>query len=65
MLLFLISKHLGKNFKFHNIDMSNDILSKFSSFYQVIFIKWMNNLTSESSVPSMIFLMLFGLTQIY
>ena len=38
--LFLIGKHLGKNFKSHNnIDISNDILSKFSSFYQDIFIK--------------------------
>ena len=27
--LFLIDKHLGKNFKFHNnLDISNDILSK-------------------------------------
>ena len=32
--LFLIGKHLGKNFIFHNnIDISNDILSKFPSFY--------------------------------
>ena len=38
--LFLIGKHLGKNFKFHNnIDISNDIISKFPSFYQDIFIK--------------------------
>ena len=35
--LFLIGKHLGKNFIFHNnIDISNDILSKFPSFYQDI-----------------------------
>ena len=41
--LFLIGKHLGKNFKFHNnIDISNDILSKLPSFYQDIFIKWTN-----------------------
>ena len=34
ILLFLIGKHLGKNFKFHNnIDTNNDILSKFTSFY--------------------------------
>ena len=53
MPLFLIRKYLGKNFKFHNnnnnnnsnnnsnnsIDISNDILSKFTSFYQNIFIK--------------------------
>ena len=32
--LFLICKNLGKNFKFHNnIDINNDILSKFPSFY--------------------------------
>ena len=38
--LFLMGKHLGKNFKFHNnIDIINDILSKFPSFYQDIFIK--------------------------
>ena len=38
--LFLIAKHLGKSFKFHNIiDISNDILSKFLSFYQDISIK--------------------------
>ena len=46
--LFLIGRHLGKNFKFHNnIDMSNGILSKFPPFYQDIFIKWRNNFTSE------------------
>ena len=33
--LFLIGKHLGKNFKFHNsIIINNNLLSKFSSFYQ-------------------------------
>ena len=38
--LVLICKHLGKNFKFHNyIDINNDLLSKFPSFYQDIFIK--------------------------
>ena len=32
--LFLISKHLGKNFKFHKtININNDILSNFPSFY--------------------------------
>ena len=32
--LFLIGKYLGKNFKFHNnIDISNDIFSKFTSFF--------------------------------
>ena len=53
--LFLIGKHLGKNFKFHNnIDLSNDILSKFLSFYQDIFIKWINNYTAKPTLPSMI-----------
>ena len=53
--LFLIGKHLRKNFKFHNnIDISNDILSKFPSLYQGIFIKWINNFTSKSNFPSMI-----------
>ena len=53
--LFLIGKHLGKNFKFHNnIDMSSGILSKFPSLYQGIFIKWINNFTSKSNSPSMI-----------
>ena len=53
--LFLIDKHLGKNFKFHNnIDISNDILSKFPSFYQDIFIKWINNYTAKPTFPSII-----------
>ena len=53
--LFLIGKHLGKNFKFHNnIDLSKDILSKFPSFYQDIFIKWINNYTEKPTLPSMI-----------
>ena len=53
--LFLIGKHLGKNFKFHNnIDLSKDILSKFPSFYQDIFIKWINNYTAKPTLPLMI-----------
>ena len=53
--LFLIGKHLGKNFKFHsNSDISNDILSNFSSFYQDIFIKWITNFTSKPTLPSMV-----------
>ena len=53
--LFLIGKNLGKNFKFHNnIDINNDILSKFSSSYQDIFIKCINNYTSKPTLPSMI-----------
>ena len=53
--VFLKGKHLGKNFKFYkNIDMSNEILSKFPSFYQDIFIKWISNFTSKSTLPSMI-----------
>ena len=53
--LFLIGKHLGKNFKFHNnIDLSNDILSKFPSFYRDIFIKSINNYTLKPTLPSMI-----------
>ena len=42
--LFSIGKHLGKYFKFHNnVDINNDLLSKCPSFYQDIFIKWINN----------------------
>ena len=53
--LLLIGKHLGKNFKFrNNLNISNDIVSKFRSFYQDIFIKWINNFTSNSTLPSMI-----------
>ena len=59
--LFLIGNHLGfsfligKHFKFHNnIDLSNDILSKFPSFYQDIFIKLINNYTAKQTLPSMI-----------
>ena len=38
--LFLIGKHLGKKFKFHNnIDLSNDILLKCLTFNQDVFIK--------------------------
>ena len=55
IILFLIGKYLGKNFKFHdNVDISNDILSKFPSFYQDIFIKWINNYISNPPPPSMI-----------
>ena len=51
----LVDKHLGKNFKFHNdFDINNDILSKFPSFYQDIFIKWINNYTAKPTFPSMI-----------
>ena len=53
--LFLIGKHLGKNITFHNnIDTSNDILPKCPSFYQDIFIKWINNFTSKPTLPTMI-----------
>ena len=53
--LFLIGKNLGKNFKFHcNIDLNNDIFSKFPSFYQDIFIKWINNYTANATLPFMI-----------
>ena len=52
--LFLIGKHLGKNFKFHNnIDISNFHL-KFPSFCQDISIKWLNNFTSKPTLSSMI-----------
>ena len=55
ILLFLIDKDLGKNFKIHNnLDICNDILSKYPSFYQDFFIKWINNFTSKSTLPSMI-----------
>ena len=53
--LFLIGKHLGKSFNFHNnIDISNDFLSKFPSFYQDVSIKWINNFASKPILPSMI-----------
>ena len=51
--LFLIGKHLGQNFKIHNnIDLSNDVLSKFPSYD--IFIKWINNYTAKPTLLSMI-----------
>ena len=59
--LFLMGKQLGKNFTFHNnIDISNDIFSKFLSFDQEIFkmnkfLKWINNFTSKLTFPSIIF----------
>ena len=53
IILFSIGKRLGKNFKFHNnIDISNYILSKFPNFYQDFFIKWINDFTSKSTIPS-------------
>ena len=53
--LFLISKHFYYNFKFHNnFDINNDILSKFSSFYEDTFIKWINNYTAKPTLPVMI-----------
>ena len=48
ILLFLIGEHLGKNPKFHNnIEIYNDIYSKFLSFYQDTCIKWINNYTGN------------------
>ena len=53
--LFLIGKHLRRNFKFsNNIDINNDILSKFPSFCQDIFIKCINTCTAKPTLPSMI-----------
>ena len=49
--LFLIHKHLGKNFKFHN----NIFFSYIPSFYQDIYIKWINSYTTKPTLPSMIF----------
>ena len=33
--LFLIGKHLAKNFKFHNIDINNDLLQNFHLFIKI------------------------------
>ena len=53
--LFLITKYLGKNFKLHNnIDINNDIFSKFQFIYQDIFIKWINNYNGKLTLPSRI-----------
>ena len=52
--LFLIGKKLRKNFNFHNnIDIKNDILSKFLSFHQDVLIKLKNNYTTKPNLPSM------------
>ena len=52
---FLRGKHLGNNLKFHNsIDLSDDILLKFPSFYQDIFIKWINNYSAKPTLSSRI-----------
>ena len=64
--LSLIGKHLSGNFKFHNnIDINNDLLSKFSSFYQDIFIDKMDNATIMQNQLSHLWSCLssFGLTQ--
>ena len=53
--LFLIGQHLGKNFKFHNsIDINNELFSKCPSFYQDIFMKWINNYTAKVTLLSML-----------
>ena len=36
------------------MNLSNGILSKFPSFYQDIFIKWINNYTTKPTLPSII-----------
>ena len=46
--LLLIGKHSGKNSKFHNnIDINNDILSKFPSCHQDILIKLITILQNQ------------------
>ena len=53
--LVLIGKHFDNNFKFHNnFNINNDIRSKFSSFYEDTFIKWINNYTVKPTLPFMI-----------
>ena len=53
--LFLIGKNLGKSFKnHHNIDINNDALSKFTSFFLDVFIKWINDYTAKPTLPFMI-----------
>ena len=48
-------KYFGKNFKYYNnIDINNDTLSKLFSFYQDIFIKYINNYTEKQILLSMI-----------
>ena len=55
ILLCLIGKHLGKNFIFHcNNGISNDIFSKFSSFYQNIFIKCISSNNEKPTLPPVI-----------
>ena len=52
-MIFLIGKqyHYFYN-KFHyNIGIKNDILSKFTSFYQDIFIKWISKSTAKPAPP--------------
>ena len=52
--LFLIDKHLRKNFKFrNNLDISNDILFKISIFLSRYFHKT-DSFTSKPNLPSMI-----------
>ena len=48
---FNLGKNVGKNFKFHNnIDINNNMLSKFPCCYQDIFIKRVDNYTSKPTV---------------
>ena len=46
---------------YNDIDINNDILSKFPSFYQNIFMKWINNYTSKPTFSFMIFSELINL----
>ena len=56
ILLSLIQKNLGTNFKSHNcIDINKTILLKFPIFYQEILLKWKQNYTFISTTPSIIY----------
>ena len=46
---------------YNDIDTNNDILSKFPSLYQNIFMKWINNYTSKPTFSFMIFSKLINL----
>ena len=55
ILLYLISKHFGKNFNFHSsLSFNATIVKNFPKFYKEILINWQNYFTSTSDRPSCI-----------
>ena len=53
ILLYLIRRYLGGNFKFHsNLEVNHSILCKFPRFYKKVMIRWGKHLSSPATLPS-------------